>query len=114
MAELQAEIESDDEDEELNSDLSMKDLRELDEFFEQEEKRQMKKKRVSQADVFLTFLREMKDIHRHRSLVILSVYSLVIPASTAGVERVIKVIKAIKCRVRMRLTTKMLKKLLVL
>ena len=74
----------------------------------------MKKKRVSQADVFLAFLREIKDIHRHRSLVILIVCLLVIPASTAGVERVIKVIKAIKCRVRMRLTTKMLKKLLVL
>ena len=103
-----------DENEEVDFHVTESDLKAIDAFFEEDKKRQYAKKRISQADVFLTFLREIKDIRRHGSLVILVVCLRVIPGSTGGVERVIKVIKAIKTRLRMRLSTKMLKKILLL
>ena len=71
-----------------------------------------KNDRYSQADVWLTFLQ----IHgvELKSLKILIICLLVLPAATAKVNRFIKAVKMIKTRTRKNLSTKLLEQLLML
>ena len=95
-----------------DDDIVIADLNKLERAIRQEKMEMQNKTRISQAQVWLAFLRFLKP--GHHSLQILVLVLLSTAGGNAGIERFIKVLKLVKTKIRNRLSAEIFEKLLLL